>query len=367
MTEPEIIVRAWAPPPEKRYQAGSATIIVVNYNGGSRLQACLRSLVDDLAASDEIILVDNASTDGSADAAERAFPDVRILRSPINLGFGGGNNLGARHASGEHLAFINPDTIAAPGWLAPLVSALEADRGVGLVTSKVLLLQDPSRINTCGNEVHCSGLTLCRGMGLDRALLAEPVEVGAVSGAAFVIRRDLFEALGGFDEAFFLYMEDTDLSWRAQLLGYRCLYIPESVIYHDYTLRFGSLKTFYQERNRYLMLLKALQWRSLLVLSPALILAEVVTWGFVLSRERRHLGNKLRAYGWMVSNWHTVMEKRRRTQAFRRQGDRVLVELTVYRLMYQQTGEGLAARLAQMLFDPAFRALRGMALSLIRW
>lgn len=347
--------------------SGLATIIVVNHNGGARLLACLESLTSDLRPGDELILVDNASTDGSADAAELAQQTVRVLRSPSNLGFGGGNNLGAQEATGEYLAFINPDTVAAPGWLASLVVALEANPRAGLATSKVLLLQDPSRINTCGNEVHCSGLALCRGMGMGREMLAEAAEVGAVSGAAFAMRRELFEALGGFDEDFFLYMEDTDLSWRAQLLGYRCLYVPDSVIYHDYTLRFGPRKTFYQERNRYLMLLKALRWRSLLVLAPALLLAEVVTWGFVLARERKQLANKVRAYGWLVENWGRVMVKRRETQLARREGDRSLVERTGYRLMYEQTGQGPAARLAQMLFDPAFRALRGAALSLIRW
>jgi len=354
-------------PPEMQLRAGRATIIVVNHNGGALLHACLESLADDLRPGDEIILVDNASTDGSAHAAAQAFPTIRVLCSPTNLGFGGGNNLGAQHATGDYLAFINPDTVIAPAWLTPLMSALEEDPCAGLATSKVLLLRDPSRINTAGNEVHCSGLAICRGLGMDREMLAETAEVGAISGAAFVMRRELFEMLGGFDEAFFLYMEDTDLSWRAQLLGYRCLYVPDSVIYHDYTLRFGPRKTFYQERNRYLMLLKALRWRSLFVLSPALLLAEIITWGFVLSRERRHLGNKVRAYGWLVSNWGSVMEKRRQTQASRRQEDRNLIERTGYRLMYEQTGQGPVARLAQILFDPAFRALRGMALGLIRW
>ena len=91
-------------------------------------------------------------------------------------------------------------------------------------------------------------------------------------------------------------MEDTDLSWRARLAGYRCLYVPTSIVYHEYTLRFGPRKIFYQERNRYLMLLKGAHWATLLVLLPALLLAEVVTWGFVLAQDRRRLANKARAY-----------------------------------------------------------------------
>lgn len=343
------------------------SIIVVNFNGGSRLQACLQSLVDYVGAGSEVILVDNASSDDSASDAERAFPQVTLVRSSENLGFAGGNNLGVRHAKGDYLAFINPDTIATPGWSETLVAALEAHPSAGLATSRVLLLQDPTRINTCGNEVHCTGLTLCRGMGMDSEALAQAAEVAAVSGAAFAMRRELFDLLCGFDEAFFLYMEDTDLSWRVRLLGYRCLYVPNSVVYHDYTLRFGENKTYYQERNRYLLLLKTLQWRSLVVLSPALLLAELVTWGFVISRERRHLSNKVRAYAWIATNWRQIMAKRRVTQQLRRERDRNLIAMSGYRLRYEQTGAGLAAKLAKAVFDPTFWALRGLALGLMRW
>ena len=268
---------------------------------------------------------------------------------------------------GKYLAFLNPDTVVEPGWLEALIAALEADPQAGLATSKILLLADPGRINTCGNEMHCTGLTLCRGMGMDRSTFTDLVEVGAVSGAAFVIRKDVFEALGGFDEAFFLYMEDTELSWRARLAGYKCVYVPSSVVYHDYTLRFGPKKAFYQERNRYLMLLKGLRWRTLLVLLPALLVAEVMTWGFVLLRERRRLANKLRAYAWIVKHWGEVAESRRQVQAMRRVRDRDLIARCTHRLAYEQTGSGLIARLAHLVFDPLFFVLHRLALALIWW
>ena len=156
-------------------------------------------------------------------------------------------NVGVRSSSGNYLAFLNPDTVVEPGWLDALIAALEADPRAGLATAKILLLDDPARINTCGCDVHYTGLTLCRGMGMGRSALTDPVDVSAVSGAAFVIRRDLFEALSGFDAAYFLYMEDTDLSWRARLAGYSCLYVPTSFVYHDYSLRFGPKKAFYEE------------------------------------------------------------------------------------------------------------------------
>ena len=180
------------------------------------------------------------------------------------------------------------------------------------------------------------------------------------------MRRELFEALGGFDGIFFMYMEDTDLSWRARLAGYRCLYVPGSEVYHDYALRFGPRKVFLQERNRYLMLLKGLRWRTLIALSPALLLAEAVTWGFVLLRERRQVANKVLAYAWLLRHWDGVLARRRRTQALRRVRDRDLLVTCSGRLAYEHTGDGLAASLAHALLDPLFGALHRVALAVTR-
>jgi GT2 family glycosyltransferase len=188
-----------------------------------------------------------------------------------------------------------------------------------------------------------------------------------VSGAAFVIRRDLFERLGGFDESFFLYMEDTDLSWRARLAGYRCICVPSSIVFHDYVLHFGPEKTFYQERNRYLMLLKSLRWRTFPVLLPALLLAEVVTWGFVLLREPQRLANKMRAYAWILRNWTAVLQSRQQTQALRMVRDRDLLTQCEWRLAYEQTVNGPVGRLAHLVFDPLFFLLFRLALAVIRW
>ena len=162
-------------------------------------------------------------------------------------------------------------------------------------------------------------------------------------------------------------MEDTDLSWRARLAGYRCLYVPSSVVRHDYTLRFGPQKTFYQERNRYLMWLKALRWPTWLTLVPVLLLGEVVTWGFVLLRDRQRCANKFRAYAWIVKHWPQVMEKRRRTQALRQVHDRDLLVRCAYRLEYEQSGGGWAARLASRVFDPLFFLLHRGALAVMAW
>lgn len=347
--------------------APRASVIIVNYNGQDYLDACLRSLGGGDDPEYEIILVDNASSDGSAEHVAAHYPRVQLIRSESNLGFGAGNNLGAKEARGEYLAFLNPDTTVEPGWLEPLISVLESDPGIGLATALVLLMDEPDRINTCGNDMHLTGLTLCRGMGAHRNTLSTESEVSAVSGAAFAARRDLFKDLGGFDESFFLYVEDSDLSLRARLAGYRLVCVPQAVVHHDYRLHFGPQKTFYQERNRTVMLLKSFRWPTLLILSPALVLGEVVTWGFLLLRERGQWSQKLRALGWIVRHWGRILECRRHTQALRQVRDRELLRPLVYKLSYEQTGDGMAPRMAHVLFDPLFWLLQRLAWALVWW
>jgi GT2 family glycosyltransferase len=342
-----------------------ADIIIVNYNGGENLVNCLESI--NPSANAKITVVDNASTDGSPEVVGRTFPHVKLVRSQANMGFGAGNNLGFCESHGDYLAFLNPDTIVEPGWLEALISTLEENRQAGLATSKILLLDQPGAVNTCGHDHHLSGLTLCRGIGQLGGNYAAIEEVPAISGAAFVIHRRLFQKLGGFDPDFFLYMEDTDLSLRARLAGYSCLFVPNSIVYHDYCLTIGELKTFYQERNRYLMLLKIYRWPTLLLLLPTLLLAELITWGFSLIHDRDHLVNKINAYRWVIRNWGKVMQKRLETQALRSVPDRQLLLGTTHRLDYSQIGGGFLPRLASWIFNPLFYILRGFVLAVVWW
>jgi GT2 family glycosyltransferase len=342
-----------------------ASIIIVSYNGKEELRDCLASVVKTAPADCEIIVVDNASTDGSPAMVAQSFPTVRLIRHTTNAGFGGANNLAAREATGEFLVFLNPDTVVGPGWIEPLLEALRKEERAGLATGK--LLRPDNRINTCGNRVHFTGLTLCRGLGSERNTFAESEEVDAVSGALFAMRRQLFETIGGFDETMFLYMEDTDLSWRTRLAGWRCIYTPASVVVHNYELRFSSLKVYYQERNRYLMLLKTLRVATLAVLFPSLLLADVVTWGFVLLRDRCHWRNKLRAYGWILQHRKLVREKRRHAQSLRNIRDHELLAQTVHELEFAQVSTNFSGRFAAATFNPVFRLLRALTLAVVRW
>ena len=342
-----------------------ASVVIVSYNNREPLRACLDSVQASLPPDCEVIVVDNASADGTADMVAEEFRRIRLIRNETNTGFGCACNLGAARAQGEFLVFLNPDTTVQGRWIEPLLELLQQDAGVVLVTGK--LLRADGRINTCGNDVHLSGLTLCRGLGDEPKRYQLIEEVDAISGALFALRREWFEALGGFDEAMFLYMEDTDLSWRARLAGGRCLLQPASVAVHHYELRFTPLKVYYQECHRYLMLLKTLRSATLVALLPALVLAEVVTWGFVLTRDRRNWRNKLRAYGWVLGHWALVMQKRRHAQAHRKVPDRELLRHTGWWLDFGQVSQGPTGRLAAWLFNPLFGLLWLIVRGVVLW
>lgn len=343
------------------------SIIIVNYNAGGKLLRCLSTVLRSAGVNSEILVVDNASTDNVANVIEQKFPRVTLIQSETNLGFGAGCNLAASRARSKYLVFLNPDTTVEDGWLEALIKPLEMDPGAGLVTAKILMANDPSTINTCGNTVHITGIAFCRGLGLPQTALNDLEEVAAVSGAAFAIRRTLFELLDGFDEEMFLYMEDTDLSWRARLAGWHCLYSPESVVRHYYSFKLTPLKVFYQERNRYLMLLKALRWRTLVALLPAQVLAEIVAWTFVLLRDRGNLINKVRAYVWVLRNWNKIMAKRKAAQSVRRTTDRKLLSQTDFRIAFDQAGASSIASIAQYVLNPVFLLLRAATLVLVWW
>ncbi len=191
--------------------APHVSVIVLNYNGLKWLSACLNALVGQVdAPAFEIVLVDNGSTDGSSAYVESRYPSVRIVQTGRNLGYAGGNNAGARHARGAWLAFLNNDTVAAPDWLARLDQAAGAREGAPLVTSRLESLAFPGYIDSAGDGYLRAGGAYKRGHGTPIGAWLQSREVFGACGAGFLIRRDVFDQLAGFDEDFFMVYEDVD-------------------------------------------------------------------------------------------------------------------------------------------------------------
>jgi GT2 family glycosyltransferase len=334
-----------------------ASVIIVSYNSRAYLGPCIESILAAFGPQDEIIVVDNGSTDGSAGFVQAHYPQVQLIRGR-NTGYGVGNNRGAAVARGEYLVFLNPDTVIHPGALAGLLAPLERETGIALTTACIVYMHQPETINTCGNTMHYTGLTYCRGAGRPRTEYATSAEVGAVSGAAFAIRRAVFEELGGFDALFFMYVEDTDLSWRAQLAGYRCLYVAEAVVEHDYRRLYSPRKAFYLDRNRHIMLLKNLSRPTYLRMLPGLLLAELLTWGFLMLRGPGYWAVKLRVYHWLWQHRGMIKAARLDAQMRRRRLDHEVLSRMTDCLEFEQLADRRLAFVTALVFHPAFRMAR---------
>jgi GT2 family glycosyltransferase len=210
------------------------SVIIVNWNGEKFLEQCLAALMVQTVKPHEIILVDNASSDDSVKIVRR-FPSVRLIALDRNTGFAQGNNLAieAVSAESEWIALLNPDAFAEPYWLEMLLEAAESNPGFDVFGSKLINAGDTSFLDGAGDAYHVSGLVWRMGHGLRAPTLAEhDYEVFSPCAAAALYRRSVWQKAGGFDEDYFCYVEDVDLGFRLRLAGYRCLYVPNSVVYH---------------------------------------------------------------------------------------------------------------------------------------
>jgi GT2 family glycosyltransferase len=227
-------------------------VIVLTWNGRRWLGDCLTSLLALDPPAAEVVVVDNASSDGTADEVRRSFPSVQVVALDRNLGFAGGNNAGARGATVKYLAFLNNDTQVAPSWLANLVAPAGADPAVGLVTSRVVYMDQPDILDSAGDGYLRCGGAFKHWHGRPVADAPGSREVFGACGAAFLVRRDLFESIDGFDDAFFMVYEDVDLSYRARLAGATCLYADDAVVRHAGSASIGRVSAtavFHGQRN----------------------------------------------------------------------------------------------------------------------
>lgn len=269
-----------------------ASIIIVTYNHRKYIEACITSIEQE-SYPHEIIVVDSLSKDGTSDFVRERFPQVLVIECQKNLGYGCGNNLGVRHAKGDYVVILNPDTVVRKGWLEELIKPIKAEERI--ITTPKILTYDGSAINTCGNINHFTGLTFTRGLGEDPEAYSKPEFVSGFSGCCFGIKHDDYQELGGFDERFFLYNEDSDLSWRAHLRGFKILFVPTSMVLHDYKLRVQPEKLYYLEKGRYLILRKYVSQHSMVFLVPSLAMAEVLTFGYSARLGFRGVHYKIRA------------------------------------------------------------------------
>lgn len=216
------------------------SVIIVNWNTKDLLKQCLESLIADLTfnkISNEIIVVDNNSSDGSVEMVKKMFPSVRLICNKQNLGYAKGNNKGIKNATGEYIMILNTDTIIKQGAIKKLVGFLDREERVDIVGPKILN-QDGTPQSSCGrfpNLAVCGVMLFKEHFGGSKFVRWSPSEsvfVDWVIGAAFIARKKIFEKIGGFDENIFMYMEEVEWFYRAKKAGFKVYFLKDAEIIH---------------------------------------------------------------------------------------------------------------------------------------
>ena len=250
-----------------------------------------------------------------------AIERVHVLEPDGNVGFAAGCNLGARRAQGDVIVFLNPDTVVADGALLQLEQAVE-DPSVGIAMARLLLLEEPDKLNSSGVEVHVTGIGWAGGFGDAADSISERRDVPAPSGTAMAVRTETFHRLGGFADELFMYLEDLELGWRARIAGLRVVIEPAADVLHEYEYGRNPRKNYFLERNRLVFVLSAYSARMLVLLGPLLVVTELGMTAIAL--KEGWLRDKVAGWAWLVQNAGVVARRRRTTQGLRTNRDRDL-------------------------------------------
>ncbi|MEK6443523.1 glycosyltransferase family 2 protein [Pseudonocardia sp. T1-2H] len=285
-------------------------VVVLAWQDEPYLADCIDAVLASTGVDVRVVLVDNGCRPADLDAVG-PDPRVEIVVPGTNTGFAGGCNLGAEKLETDFLALVNSDCIVAPDALELLAAEAE-DESVGPVMASIRLADSPDLLNSAGNPVHLVGLSWAGEMNMPERR-TEPFDVTGASGACLLLRRALWTELGGFDEEYFAYLEDTELSLRCWRLGLSARCVPTAVALHHYEFSRNAHKMYLLERNRLQMLATLWGRRSLLVLAPVLLATEVLLLVYALASGWG--AGKLRGWVWMWHHRAHVAERRRAVQA----------------------------------------------------
>ena len=295
------------------------SVIIVNYNGKDLLKACLESIKNQTFQSLEIIVIDNSSSDGSVEFIKSAYPDVKIIPLQRNIGFGGANNAGLKEASGDYIMLLNNDTEADRECIRNLYETMEAHPEVGICASK-MIVYGQGIIDSAGDGFSSNLKCYKRGEGLSSDLYAKEEYVfGACAGAA-LYRKKMIEEIGFFDESFFLIHEDSDLNCRAQIAGWKVLYVPNAVVHHKVRSTIGNMSDmaiYYSLRNIEYVRIKNIPLALFLRCFPEIVLSTISEFIYYGLRHKS-LGVYLRSKIDVIRNLKKMLLKRKKVLALKK-------------------------------------------------
>lgn len=273
----------------------SVAIVILNYNGKNYLQKFLPSVLASTYSNKRVIVADNASTDDSVSFLKQDFSTVEIIKLPKNYGFATGYNNALKQVTADFYVLLNSDVEVTPGWIEPIITIMHNNASIAACQPKILSYNNPGSFEyagAAGGWIDYLGYPFSRGRVFDiceadNGQYDDTTEVFWASGAAMCIRSEIFHAAGGFDDYFFAHMEEIDLCWRMQQMGYKMLCVPASVVYHigGGTLPKGNTrKVFLNFRNNLIMLCKNLPWNEQIWKIPwRIFLDALFAWKSLLS------------------------------------------------------------------------------------
>ena len=289
------------------------------------MKDCLSALSLQTYSPYEVIFVDNGSIDGSIDFVRENFSWVRICKLPENRGFSGGNLEGLKECRGEFIALVNNDTRADGKWLENLVEPMRVDSTIGICASK-LIVDGTEKINSAGDGLTTAGSSYNRGLWQDRTSYERPGLVFGACGGAGLYRQSMLEEIGFLDDDFFLYHEDADLNFRAQLAGWKCFYVPKAVVYHRVNGTTGGLTdltVYHHARNMEFVWIKNMPIRLMMRFAHHKLIQELSSFCYLCLRHgkwKAFFKGKRDALRLLPK----MLQKRRDIQRTRKVNDKIL-------------------------------------------
>jgi len=313
------------------------SIIIPHWNGIDVLSECLDSVKQSSYSKKEIIVVDNASTDGSQDWIKNNHPDIILVENDQNEGYAGGCNRGVSFAKGDWLLFLNNDTTQEPDWLNHLTKAVEDQDDVSAIQPKIRNYYEKNLFDYAGGagghlDIFC--YPFARGRIFleqeeDKGQYDNPSEIFWTSGTAMMVRKNDFNEASGFDETFFAHQEEIDLCWRLHLMGKKVMVEPKSIVYHKNAVSL-PMQSFYKyylnHRNSIFMMVTNYHLSLTLYLLPIRFALELVTMVYALvKRDMNHFGAVLKSLGWLLTHPHKIYKKRQLVKKIRKRNDKEIL------------------------------------------
>lgn len=298
------------------------TILIPNYNGKKWLAQCLPTVEKSTYPNKEILVVNNGSTDDSAQFLRKSYPNVRVIEIKKNRGYAGANNLGVKKASGKYVLLLNNDTQVTPGFLEPLVEKMEKDKTLGAIQPQIRSMKNKDLIDSIGSFFTFTGFLYHYGYFQPAKFkkYQKELSVYSVKGACFLMKREDYLDLGGIDESFVTYVEESDLCHRILLSGKKIIYLPESLIYHfgggDMSIMTKSeIVIFRSFRNRFVSYIKNLSLEKLILVLPIhfLLCELLIVMSIVRGKFKQAIASQVGVVGW-IPNIDDILKQRKYIQ-----------------------------------------------------